>query len=115
MKNREDEKQIKRMEDEMLVSDLIMQKEEHATALKTIKFLGEERKVLPRLQEDIKHLEETIESMLTYYRDYNTRIHQSVNQRKNNIKSEFPETHKTRITSLTGDDLREIVEVTTNT
>ena len=39
MKNREDEKQIKRMEDEMLVSDLIMQKEEHATALKTIKFL----------------------------------------------------------------------------
>ena len=45
MKNREDEKQIKRMEDEMLVSDLIMQKEEHATALKTIK-----------LQEDIKHL-----------------------------------------------------------
>ena len=45
MKNREDEKQIKRMEDEMLVSDLIMQKEEHATTLKTIK-----------LQEDIKHL-----------------------------------------------------------
>ena len=54
MKNREDEKQIKRMKDEMLVSDLIMQKEEHATTLKTIK-----------LQEDIKHLEETIESMLT--------------------------------------------------
>ena len=60
------------MEDEMLVSDLIMQKEEHDIALKTIKFLGEERKVLPRLQEDIKHLEETIESMLTYHRDYST-------------------------------------------
>ena len=92
----------------MLVSDLIMQKEEHATALKTIK-----------LQEDIKHLEETIESMLTYHRDYSTRIHQSVKQRKNNIKSEFSKTDKTRITSLTEDDLRddlrEIVEVTSNT
>ena len=88
----------------MLVSDLIMQKEEHATTLKTIK-----------LQEDIKHLEETIESMLTYHRDYSTRIHQSVNQRNNNTKSEFPETNKTTIMLLTEDDLREIVEVTNNT
>jgi len=44
MRKREDEKKNSCLEDAMLVSDMIMQKEAHATALKAIRSIEEERK-----------------------------------------------------------------------